>query len=410
MLLGGDEIGRTQRGNNNAYCQDNEISWFDWSAVDQDLLEWTRRVAALRREHPVFRRRRWFQGRRIRNIEDLAWFRPDGELMTDDDWENGYARAVGVFFNGQAIATVDAYGGRIVDDDFFVLFNASDAAIDWTIPDNQFGREWLVELDTNLAARAGRRRSPPGDVIKLVERSTLVLRAAGRAQMTATSQLQALREHATALGIETSYRDVSGQHHETPEHTLRQLVRRAGGRPRHGAAPARTGHRVRRRRRPVDRRRDARARWRCCSPTAPSSLLPVDRGRVSRSRPTSPVGCHRAGGVRDGGAEEATLVVPPATMPRADRFAGKAGLFVPAYALWERSSPLPSFTHLAALGVGGSRPSASTCWRPCRCTPPSSTSRSTPARTPRPAGCTGTRSTSTTPRCRFCEPTAAAAS
>ncbi len=176
MLLGGDEIGRTQQGNNNAYCQDNEISWFDWSAVDQDLLEWTRRVAALRREHPVFRRRRWFQGRRIRNIDDLAWFRPDGQLMTDDDWENGYARAVGVYFNGQAIATVDAYGGRIVDDDFLVLLNASDAAIDWTIPDKQFSHEWHVELDTNLLLEPDEAISP-GNVIKLAERSTLVLRA-----------------------------------------------------------------------------------------------------------------------------------------------------------------------------------------------------------------------------------------
>ena len=80
----------------------------------------------------MFRRRRWFQGRRIRGIEDLAWFRPDGEPMTDDDWENGYARAVGVFLNGDAIPTTDAYGGRIVDDSFFVMFNASetDLALD----------------------------------------------------------------------------------------------------------------------------------------------------------------------------------------------------------------------------------------------------------------------------------------
>ena len=124
----------------------------------------------------MFRRRRWFQGRRIRNIDDLAWFRPDGQLMTDDDWENGYARAVGVYFNGQAIATVDAYGGRIVDDDFLVLLNASDAAIDWTIPDKQFGHEWHVELDTNLLLEPDEAISP-GNVIKLAERSTLVLRA-----------------------------------------------------------------------------------------------------------------------------------------------------------------------------------------------------------------------------------------
>ena len=97
--------------------------------------------------------------------------------MTDDDWENGYARAVGVFFNGQAIASVDAYGGRIVDDDFMVLLNASDAAIEWTIPDNPFARDWHVELDTNLLLEPGDPIAA-GDVIKLVDRSTLVLRAA----------------------------------------------------------------------------------------------------------------------------------------------------------------------------------------------------------------------------------------
>ena len=150
MLLGGDELGRTQGGNNNAYCQDNEMSWFDWEHVDEDMLEWCRRVTALRKAHAVFRRRRWFQGRKIRDVEDLAWFRPDGEAMSEDDWETGFARAVGVFFNGEAIPTPDAYGGRIVDDNFFVVFNASDAPIDWTIPDHQFGRAWVVELDTYL--------------------------------------------------------------------------------------------------------------------------------------------------------------------------------------------------------------------------------------------------------------------
>ena len=155
MLLGGDELGRTQGGNNNAYCQDNEISWFDWDDVDKDFLEWCQTVATLRRHHPVFRRRRWFQGRRIRDIEDLAWFRPDGETMTDDDWENGYARAVGVFLNGDAIPTTDAYGGRIVDDSFFVMFNASETGLPWTVPGGKWARDWEVELDTDLAHEPG---------------------------------------------------------------------------------------------------------------------------------------------------------------------------------------------------------------------------------------------------------------
>ena len=92
MLLGGDEIGRTQHGNNNAYCQDNEISWFDWDSVDEELLAFTSRLIALRREHPVLRRRRWFQGLPIRGLVDIGWFRPDGAEMGDDDWDAGYAK------------------------------------------------------------------------------------------------------------------------------------------------------------------------------------------------------------------------------------------------------------------------------------------------------------------------------
>ncbi|MBA3605413.1 MAG: glycogen debranching protein GlgX, partial [Acidimicrobiia bacterium] len=144
MMLGGDELGRTQGGNNNAYCQDSEISWFDWDAVDDDFVDWCRQVTALRKAHPVFRRRRWFQGRRIRDTDDVAWFRPDAGVMTDDDWENGYARSVGVFLNGEAIPTPDAFGGRVVDDSFLVLFNASELDLDWTLPDETWAPTWCV--------------------------------------------------------------------------------------------------------------------------------------------------------------------------------------------------------------------------------------------------------------------------
>jgi isoamylase len=104
MLLAGDEIGRTQEGNNNAYCQDNELSWIDWSAADGDLLAFARRLIALRRRHPVFRRRHWFLGRPIYgDLEDVAWFRPDGLEMSEDDWNAGFAKSLGVFLNGKAI-------------------------------------------------------------------------------------------------------------------------------------------------------------------------------------------------------------------------------------------------------------------------------------------------------------------
>ncbi len=116
MLLGGDEAGRTQHGNNNAYCQDNETSWHDWDNVDEDLLEFTRRLIALRREHPVLRRRRWFQGLPIRGSVDLGWFKPDGAEMGDDDWDAGFPSSVGLFLNGEAILDTAQAVGRVVED------------------------------------------------------------------------------------------------------------------------------------------------------------------------------------------------------------------------------------------------------------------------------------------------------
>jgi glycogen operon protein len=154
MLLAGDEIGRTQRGNNNAYCQDNEISWHDWEHIDEKLLDFTRRLIALRREHPVLRRRRWFQGRPIRGTVDLGWCKPDGDEMSDDDWDSGLANSVGVFLNGEAITDRDRRGQRVTDDSFLLLFNAQADAIDWTLP-GQWGKRWEAILDTAGAGREG---------------------------------------------------------------------------------------------------------------------------------------------------------------------------------------------------------------------------------------------------------------
>ena len=117
MLLGGDEIGRTQQGNNNAYCQDNEISWFDWNSADRGLLEFTRRVIRLRNEHPVFRRRGWFKGRPLHGagISDIAWLRTDGEPMSEEDWQQGFAKSLMVFLNGEALHDTDREGTRLRD-------------------------------------------------------------------------------------------------------------------------------------------------------------------------------------------------------------------------------------------------------------------------------------------------------
>ncbi len=152
MLLHGDEMGRTQGGNNNAYCQDNEVSWLDWErSRDFDVLcEFTAHVAGIRREHPVFRRRRFFQGRPLRgsNVEDLAWLQPSGEPMTDEDWDNGFAKSLAMFLNGKGIRELDARGDQVVDDSFLVLFNAHDAPITFTLPDESYGEAWRVVLDT----------------------------------------------------------------------------------------------------------------------------------------------------------------------------------------------------------------------------------------------------------------------
>ena len=148
MLLMGDELGRTQRGNNNAYCQDNEISWVDWSAVDAPLLDFARWLISFRRAHPVFRRRRWFQGTPIRGVPDIAWFKPDGKPMTDQDWVARHARSLGVFFNGRAIPGHDDQGRPIVDDSFLLLFNGQFRAVYWSLP-GEFEGEWRLIFDSD---------------------------------------------------------------------------------------------------------------------------------------------------------------------------------------------------------------------------------------------------------------------
>jgi isoamylase len=151
MLCGGDEIGRTQRGNNNGYCQDNEISWYDWDKADTALLGFTRDLIRLRTEHPVFCRRRWFQGRPIRgqDVSDISWFTPGGTEMSDQDWQAGFAKSLGVFLNGEAIPTRDEHGNRISDDSFYVMFNAHSDAVEFVLPESKWGEQWTIALDTN---------------------------------------------------------------------------------------------------------------------------------------------------------------------------------------------------------------------------------------------------------------------
>ncbi|MFN2239264.1 MAG: glycogen debranching protein GlgX [Thermoanaerobaculia bacterium] len=151
MLLAGDEIGRTQGGNNNAYCQDNEISWLDWEKIDDDLLDFTQRLITLRQDHPVFRRRRFFQGRPLHGegISDIGWFRPDGQPMAQQDWRRGFAKSLGVFLNGKAIPTPDENGQRITDSDFYILSNAHYEPLEFSLPSEHWGKRWVKILDTS---------------------------------------------------------------------------------------------------------------------------------------------------------------------------------------------------------------------------------------------------------------------
>jgi glycogen operon protein len=153
MLLGGDEIGRTQRGNNNAYCQDDEISWFDWEAMDGDLLLFAQHLIAIRREHYIFRRRRWFQGRSLRGagVADIVWYQPDGSTMTDEDWQSGFAKSLGVFLSGQDIPSRGRRGERHEDDDFYLVLNAHHDAVRFRLPAGGRVRGWRRIVDTNDA-------------------------------------------------------------------------------------------------------------------------------------------------------------------------------------------------------------------------------------------------------------------
>jgi isoamylase len=155
MLLGGDELGRTQGGNNNAYCQDNETSWVDWPASDDALRAFVSRLIGLRRRHAVFRRTNWFAGHPVgrprsgRPLPDIAWFTREGKEMTEENWESGFAKSIAVFLNGDGIAARDERGQRIVDDSFLLLFNGHFESLDFQLPPKEWGVHWRVVVDSS---------------------------------------------------------------------------------------------------------------------------------------------------------------------------------------------------------------------------------------------------------------------
>jgi isoamylase len=183
MLLAGDELGRTQHGNNNAYCQDNEISWVDWELDEQRvaLLEFIGAIVALRRQHPVFRRRTFFQGRAVHGaVKDIGWFTPDGTEMDEADWQAPDVSTLGVFLNGEEIPDQDPRGGRIVDDSFMLLLNGGGEPTLFKLPGEPWAKEYELLADTALAfVRPPGADAPSymaGEALSMASRSLAVLR------------------------------------------------------------------------------------------------------------------------------------------------------------------------------------------------------------------------------------------
>lgn len=181
MLLHGDELGRTQQGNNNAYCQDSELTWIHWDTADTSLMKFTAAASKLRRKHPVFRRRRFFNGgstdaAQDGNLPDIVWLDADGNPMTDEDWTNGFARTLAVFLNGDGIDSPDEFGRPVSDSSFLLAFNAYEGEVDYTLPGEDYAPGWDVALSTGEVA-TGTKGYEAGSTLKLPGRSLVVLQA-----------------------------------------------------------------------------------------------------------------------------------------------------------------------------------------------------------------------------------------
>jgi glycogen operon protein len=182
MICHGDELGRTQGGNNNGFCQDNEITWVDWSSVDTELMAFAHEIARLRAAHPVFRRRRFFDGLPVRRRgtegqPDIAWFTPDGDEMTDEDWGSGFGRSVSVYLNGQGIPDRSSRGERVVDDSFVLCFNAHDEAIEFTLPDSGYSGAWQIVVDTEHSVQPESKPIEAGGIVPVAARALVVLQS-----------------------------------------------------------------------------------------------------------------------------------------------------------------------------------------------------------------------------------------
>lgn len=178
MIVAGDELGRTQRGNNNAYCQDNEISWINWQQADHDLMSFTSKLIHFRRKHPNFRRRLWFRGQPIKGVgvEDIAWFLPDGHEMPDENWNHDYAKSLAIFLNGDGIRTVGPTGTKIVDNSFLLMFNAHYEPLEFRLPPKKYGTKWIKVIDThaNYFSEEETDIFKPGQKLRVESRSIIL--------------------------------------------------------------------------------------------------------------------------------------------------------------------------------------------------------------------------------------------
>jgi glycogen operon protein len=180
MLLAGDEMGRSQHGNNNAYCQDNEISWLNWELQpeDEELLAFVQFMIRLRKAHPIFRRSSFFQDQHLRGkVKNIMWLNPDGLEMGDDEWNQGFARCLGMYLAGDAIDEVDRLGNPVGDDDFLLMLNASAEEIPFTLPGFRSHSRWLTMVDTSFpSGQADIKRYARGSSYSLQARSLILLR------------------------------------------------------------------------------------------------------------------------------------------------------------------------------------------------------------------------------------------
>lgn len=177
MLVAGDELGRTQGGNNNAYCQDNEISWIDWPGADENLLDFTAQLIHLRNQHSVFSRKNWFKGEAVEDngISDIAWFLPDGTEKKEEQWAEEFAKSVAVFLNGKGLHAIDSEGHPVEDDSFYIIFNAHHEPISYHLPDERYGAGWELILSTSNA-QTDQHNFKPGDHMSIEERSVVLLK------------------------------------------------------------------------------------------------------------------------------------------------------------------------------------------------------------------------------------------